>query len=312
MNQKFGLFTPYTLKFHADYYMESSRNFLKRSFILFDEMAYITPRIKDEGYLNKLIIDSSKTRKEVLTYFKPINEFVDQDFISEISFTIRPESNMWYGPNSKHFFKFIKSYVKDKFDFDPENYKTKNEFEILDYYVTALSADVNFLFQISRKVPEISALYTELHRDAYFATYSERTSVPERILKSITNVNYFDFANLTWAQLLELRQSQFLEDFRKKISEWIGEFDLASNPLSFEQKIDKYIKESNFDFLQQNRPLTRLNILSAIIENVPTVVPNPLAVYNTLSRTMADFETEKEFGWLFFIQEAYRKNKNSA
>lgn len=305
-DKKIGLFTPYTLKFHADYYNESSVNFLKRSFIIFDEMAYIAPRRKDDGFLEK-VINFSNVQKDVLSAFKPIKEFVDEEYISDISFQVMPESNMYYGPNRDLFMNFIKDFIKKKFDFDPNNYKTKNEFEILDYYTSALSADVNYLFQISKKLPEVSALYTELHKDAYLATYSEKTVSPESLLKSIGAVNYFDFSQLSWDQIIELKQSRFLEDFRVKFSEWLIELESSNNSLLFEQKIDKYIKEANFNFLRQKKPLTRINVLSRVIENIPTVVPNPLAVYNALSQTVNDFQTEEEFGWMFFIQEAFHK-----
>ena len=313
MSQKFGLFTPYTLKFHADYFNESSNNFLKRSLILFDELTYMSPRIKDKNFLEKLIVDKNPDIvKQILSNFKPIEEFVDDDFISEISFTVKPESNMWYGPNSKFFLKFIKDHIREKFGFDPDNYKSRNEFEILDYYVTALSADVNFLFQISRKIPEVSALYTELHRDAFFATYNEKSAPPERLLKSIASINYFDFGKLSWKQILELKQSQFVNDFRLKFDEWIEDYEQIGNIESIEKKIDQYIKESNFKFLSENRPLTRLNILSSILENIPTPFPNPLAVYKTVSQTLDNFQTEKDYGWLFFIQESFHKSQNSA
>lgn len=312
MNQKFGLFTPYTLKFHADYYNESSSNFLKRSLILFDELAFIAPRVKDENFLERLIDDKNPhTRERVLSNFKPIKEFVENDFIEEISFIVKPESNMYYGPNRNYFLEFIKNHIRQKFGFDPDNYQSKNEFEILDYYVTALSADVNFLFQISRKIPELSALYTELHRDAFFATYNEKSAPPERLIKSIASVNYFDFGKLSWAQILELKHNQFVNDFRIKFAEWIEEYKELGNIEYVERKIDQYIKESNFNFLSQNRPLTRINILSSILENIPTPFPNPLAVYKTVSQTVDNFQTEKEFGWLFFIQEAFHKSKNS-
>ncbi|WP_405250517.1 hypothetical protein [Dokdonia sp. Asnod3-C12] len=308
MTPKFGLFTPYTLRFHTENHKESSSNFLKRSLVLFDQMTYISPRQQDLGFLENIILnDSPKIATEIMTFFRPINNFVSEDFMNEISFSVNPESNMCYGPNREEFIIFIKNFLTKNFGFDAYNIKTKEEFEILDYYVSAVSADFNFLFQVSKKNKDISALYTELHRDAYTATYQGNSVSAERVLQKVCSINYFDFGKLSWEQIFELKKSDFLNDFRTKFNEWLIEYSELKDEQLFENKINKYIRTSNFAFLTKNKPKLGKSLTTGVLGNIPLPIPNPISIYTSIEQINKDVKNRKDFGWLFFIQEAFNQ-----
>jgi len=313
MTPKFGLFTPYTLRFHSDYYNENNNDFLKRCFVLFDNLVFISPRKQDKDFVENIIrSECPDVALEIIKTFKPVNEFVSDDLLSEISFQIDPELNMCYGPNRNEFLIFIHEFLNKKFGIDSYNVNNRKEFEILDYYISALSADFNFLFRISKENKDISALFTELHRDAYFATFGGKTNVPERVLKKICSVNYFDFSNLTWPQILELKRSHFLSDFRVKFTDWLEEYSLSENIEKFEENINKYIRTSNFEFLKRNKPNLKKDIAIGVLGNIPIPIPNPVAILSSMQTVREDLKIKKDFGWLFFIQEAYYKSINNS
>lgn len=312
MISKFGLFTPYTLRFFSDYYNEDSSTLLKRSLVLFDQMTYISREKNNSDFIKNIVSsESTKNKTEILKYFVPATDFVSKEWITTNSFTVNPESNMYYGPNSNEFLKFIKDFITKRFGFDAYNVIKREEFEILDFYVSALSADFDFLFQLSKKNSEISALYTELHRDAYFATYENKTNLSERVLNKVCTLNLIDFGKLTWEQIIELKNSQFINDFRIKLFEWINEYNATDDESSFENSVEKYIKESNFKFLSQNTPKLGSNITTGILGNLPSpIIVNPVSIYSFIKQIKKDVQTKKDFGWLFFIQEVYSKSKH--
>ncbi|MEO9551918.1 MULTISPECIES: hypothetical protein [Flavobacteriaceae] len=312
MIPKFGLFTPYTLRFHSEYYNEDANAFLKRCMVMFENMTFVSRREQDNDFIEKTIrTQTNENIKGILEYFKPAEELVTADFISDISFTVKPESNMYYGPNHDTFVNFIKDFLTKKFGFDAHNIQNAKEYEMLDFYATALSADFNYLFQISKKNEEVSALYTELHKDAYFTTYNQNAIIPERVLQKICSLNYFDFAKLSWAEIIELKRSKFISDFRIKFSEWLNDYSTSQNIEEFEKRIDRYIKESNFDFLSRNKPNVKSEVASGILGNIPLPfsIPNPVAIYSSISQVKKEIKLKNEFGWLFFIQEAYEKSR---
>ena len=168
-----------------------------------------------------------------------------------------------------------------------------------------------FLFQISKRFEEVSALYTELHRDAYFTTYDGNATTPERVLQKVCLLNYFDFGQLTWAQILELKRSKFISDFRAKFHEWLSEFQASQSVEEFEKKVDRYIRESNFDFLKKNKPRVTSGVAKGVLGNVPMPfwLPNPIAIYTSAKQVEKELKLKKDYGWLFFIQEAFTKSK---
>ncbi|WP_183560863.1 hypothetical protein [Mucilaginibacter sp. SP1R1] len=306
---KFGVFTPYTIRFHTDLYKEPASALLKRSLILFDRNVYIEPRTQDEGFLKVALgLGDGTEQKEVMELFMPVTEFVTQEWFDERRFIVNPETNLWYGPNGQAFGRFVKQFLTDRFGFDAFNYSTAKEFEMIDFYTTALSVDVDFLLQLSNHNPEISALFTELHRDAYFATFSNDTSMPERALDKVCSLNYFDFGKLSWHQILELKRSHFLSDFRIKFFEWIAAFEKNGDLEVFEKNIDRYLRTSNFDFLEANKPTIIKDGALGILGNIPLPIPvNPVSIYSSIMSVREDMLKRKRFGWLFFIQEAFKK-----
>jgi hypothetical protein len=314
MIPKFGLFSPYTLRFHAEYNYESKSSLLKRSMILFDQLVYVEPGKHDKGFVAELIHqDSTPIEKEVVSLFKPVMDFVTDDALTDMAFTVDPSSNLWYGPNSAQFLLFMKDFLTTHFGFDAYNVKNAQEFEILDYYVTALSADFTFLFQMSQQNKDISALYTQLHRDAYFATYGDTQITAERVLQKVCSLNFFDFGKLTWGQILELRQSHFLQDFRIKFQEWLIEYKLSRDESDFSKKMDLYLKASNFEFLRENQPKVLAKTVAGIVANIPLGIIGPIiSIYDSGSQLFKDVKSKKDFGWLFFIQEAFYKSNQHA
>ncbi|PTQ92126.1 ABC-type amino acid transport substrate-binding protein [Mucilaginibacter yixingensis] len=306
---KYGLFTPYTLRFHSDLYNEPASNLLKRSLILFDNNVYLEPRKQDVGFVEQMIGETTdEEKKEISEFFKPVSEFVNEELMDNLRFTVNPETNLWYGPHGQEFGLFMKNFITKRFGFDAFNYKDAKEFEIVDFYITAMSADFNFLLNISNHDSEISALFTELHRDSYFATFQNNTSTPERVLEKVCSVNYFDFAKLSWSELLELKRSHFLNDFRIKFYEWLADFEKTNDTKTFESNLASYIRSSQFKFLEDNRPTLIENTAMGVLGNLP-IFPglNPFSIYSSFIGVRSDLLKRSNYGWLFFIQEAYQK-----
>lgn len=304
MISKLGLFTPYTLRFHSDYYRECPSSLLKRSVILFDQLVFVNHNSKSKIFIEDLVRkETNNNFNEIMDCFQPVSHFVDTAKL--LSFKVNDDSNLWYGPGSEDFLKFMKGYVSKRFDFDADNVKNAEEYDLLDFYVTAMSADFDYLFQLSKYNKEFSALYTKLHGDSYNATYAKIASTPEEVLRKVASINYFDFAKLTWQQILELKRSNFLQDFRKQFFIWLQEYEVAQNKDEFEAKLDSFMNSSKFAFLKSNRPVISKEIGKVLINNLPLNFVNPISVYSDVKSILGAVNTKQKLGWLFFIQEAF-------
>ncbi|HJP62607.1 MAG TPA: hypothetical protein VJ844_04155, partial [Mucilaginibacter sp.] len=72
--------------------------------------------------------------------------------------------------------------------------------------------------------------------------------------------------------------------------------------------IDRYIRTSNFDFLEANKPALILDSAIGVLGNVPLTIPfNPVSIYSSFMGVRKDVLQRKKFGWLFFIQEAFKQ-----
>lgn len=224
-----------------------------------------------------------------------------------------PDTSMWLGDNSSSYIDFIMKYVQIKNGYDKPEIQSRDHKKELEHYIGTISMDFQILAEVTRRFDKFSGLYSEIHEQAFKATYgiNKVKTKSKKVITAVETINYFDFGSLTWDEIIVLRKSQFANDFRKKVWEWTNEFNSGVNNTEVENKIYKYIDDAKFDFIEKRKPNQLKSSLTGILGNIPLPIPiNPVSIISAIEQTVTDNKARKEFGWLLFIQKARKTAPN--
>ncbi|MFW6046601.1 MAG: hypothetical protein ACOCP4_02280 [Candidatus Woesearchaeota archaeon] len=318
--KKFGIFTPYSVNLYAETNSDNPANFLKRNAILFENLVIVPQGIgpldgselfTKESYLNAYSKERIKQKEELKKILLTIEDFVNkEDDLRHFYMPQNPETSMWLGQNSSSYIDFIKKYVQIKNGYDKPEIQSRDHKKELEYYIGAISMDFQILAEVTRRFENFSGLYSEIHEQAFTATYGQKEvkTNSKKVITAVETINYFDFGSLTWDEIIELRKSQFANDFRKKVWEWTNEFNSGVDNVEVENKIYRFIDDAKFDFIEERKPNQLKTSLTGILGNIPLPIPvNPISIASAIDQSVIDNKAKKEFGWLLFIQKA-RKN----
>ena len=316
---KYGIFTPQSLMLYTETNKDNPANLLKRNVILFENLVIVPSGIgpldgsglfTKSQYLNSYSKEKIKHKKEFEKLILTIQEFTsDEDELREFYRPSNDETSMWFGENSASYIDFVMKYVQNKWGLDTPDIQSREHKEELEYYISSISGDFQVLIEASTKFEHFSGLFSEIHETAFRNTYGDKDAKfnHTNIINEIEQINHFDFGTLTWDEIIELRKSGFVKDFRENLFSWINDYNSTNDVYQFQKKLNQYIDDAKFDFIENKKPNVIKTSLLGFIGNLPTGIPvNPVGVINSINDVRKDVKTNKEFGWLFFIQKAYK------
>lgn len=323
-NKKFGIFTPYSLNLYSECNKDNPVNFLKRNAILFEKLVIVPQGIgpldgsghfTKFSYLNAYSKEDVKYKKELEQILLTIEDFVsEEDEIRKFYMPDNPETSMWMGNNSDEYIDFIMKYVQEKNGYDSPKIQSRDHKKELEYYVGTISMDLQILTETILNFDSFSGLFSEIHEQAFTATYGKNETMSEnkKVISAIESINHFDFGVLTWDEIIILRKSEFIKDFRKKITEWTHDYTNSLNNKDFECGIEKFIDDAKFDFIDRHKPNRIKSTLTGIAGNIPLPIPiNPVSILSSINQVRKESKTKKDFGWLLFIQKARKTTPNN-
>ena len=319
---KYGIFTPYTSILYSECYNEKTSNFLKKNAILFDHLVLVPQGLGPIGesgfnftkmdFLNGRTGEKIKYKSDLEKILLLIDDFVDNEpERDEFYNPTNDNESMWSGSQSDNYIEFVTDYVVKKYNKESLSQLTRDEYKELKWYVGTISYDFQVLSNATKKFDNFSAMFSEIHENAFRSTYKNYDFTLDKgnVISEVEEISFFDFGEFTWDEIITLRKSEFIDDFRNKIQEWTTEYIHSTNKIEFENKLEKYISDAKFDFIERRRPsLTKTSILG-ILGNIPLPIPvNPVSILSTVNDVRKDFKDKKDFDWLFFIQKAYKMN----
>lgn len=133
-----------------------------------------------------------------------------------------------------------------------------------------------------------------MHRDVLEVGMRSATS-PLDLLEELVPAAMFDFGALSWAQVLELRSSSHIHDFRRLIRE------LESLPAA---TIRKRWRADVETMAALGKPSLRKVLVSGFLGNLPISPLNPIAIGQSVTDYFRADETLRRFGWVYFVMEA--------
>lgn len=140
-----------------------------------------------------------------------------------------------------------------------------------------------------------------MHRDVLEVSQRSAAS-PLDLLQELVPAAMFDFGHLSWSQILDLRSSTHVHDFRRHIRE------LELLPAAT-------IRQRWHDDIETmaalGKPSLGKVLVSGILGNLPISPLNPIAIGQSVTDYFRSDETLRRFGWVYFVMEG-RDNLNSA
>ena len=114
-------------------------------------------------------------------------------------------------------------------------------------------------------------------------------------LVQLAAIDVVDYGSLSWREILELRRSPFLTEFRNK---------LALVEQTQDVNIQQLLWSDLWGFAAENKPSPSKTILSGLLANLPISPLNPFSVGMALRDTAKADTQKRKYGWLYFVMEA--------
>lgn len=103
--------------------------------------------------------------------------------------------------------------------------------------------------------------------------------------------------DLTWSEILDLRKSPYLKNYRQKLWHYRGEKRFADDYLETLEKLAADV-----------RPSIVKSASIGIFSNIPLPIPlNPVGIYDSVRSVKKNKEMLDKYGWVYFILEANEK-----
>jgi hypothetical protein len=311
-----GVFTQPTLMMHTHRTGELSEAYLKRALILFDHLVFIPLGLGNMGGPNEVI-----SKRQWITRLAARNELsavdrleevilLDRDLVKDVeafqsSLMDSDSGDLWTGTQSDRFIAFVERLVND-------DDTIHDKLEMKKFFIGNINYDYRLFRIILRDFDRCTALLSEIHEQAVLTTYGKGTPNPESIIRRVGNLNTFDFAQLSWLNIFRLRESGFVTDFRKKVSEWVISYGMSDDVSAFEQTLARMVDDAKYELIGETEPNVRAAVLSGIGGNLPSPIGvNPISLFGSIRESVRQHRLKKKFGWLFFIQRCRKIASNN-
>ena len=108
-----------------------------------------------------------------------------------------------------------------------------------------------------------------------------------------------DLSQVSWEDLIDLRQSPFLKDFRRKYVDFQRRGESDNILAIYEEGLERLSDEV--------RPSVYGQVTKALLANLPLSPVNPVAVASSIEDISKAKKLKSTYGWLFFFREVRRR-----
>ncbi|EKQ6534963.1 TPA: hypothetical protein RQP16_005732 [Klebsiella michiganensis] len=161
-----------------------------------------------------------------------------------------------------------------------------------------ISSDLGFNFLLKNKYKSLHINFAPVVASA--VNSAQHTSNIENLFT--TDLIIPNFEELTWDQILELREDKYIKAFRKKY------FSIEMNDKNIDLELNFDLDSALWDLALQIKPNITKSSMEAVLSNLPLpTVVNPFGIYYGAREIIKNYKNKRNHSWVYFIQSA--KNK---
>ncbi len=106
-----------------------------------------------------------------------------------------------------------------------------------------------------------------------------------------------NFEEMTWDEILELREDKYIKQFRNKV------YSYGTNTANLDEVLNKDLDSALWDIANQCKPNLGKSIFEAVVSNLPSpTIVNPFGLYYSARDISNTHKSNEENSWVYFIQ----------
>lgn len=162
-----------------------------------------------------------------------------------------------------------------------------------------ISSDLGFNFLLNEKLKAFKINLAPVVSDALKTAHES----PDIKTLFTTDLVIPNFEELSWDQILELREDKYIKEFRDKILSCNGEGG------SIDEIIAKDLNNSLWQLADQCKPNMKKTILEVLLSNLPSpTIVNPFGLYYGAKSIQKTNVNQNTNSWVYFVQSMKKVN----
>ena len=162
-----------------------------------------------------------------------------------------------------------------------------------------LESDLARPLALRKWIDEPVGLLAPAHREVLkLAMAADRSSLD--IMQELAVQTLFDFGSLTWDEILKLRKSPRISDFR---------YALSKMELLPPGEVQSAWRREVEELAETTRPSPVKTLLSGFMGNLPLGDANPFGAAQPLTDYFREDERSRKYSWLYFVMDARSKQR---
>ncbi|MET3142497.1 UNVERIFIED_ORG: hypothetical protein ABIB13_002214 [Arthrobacter sp. UYEF2] len=157
-----------------------------------------------------------------------------------------------------------------------------------------LSEDILMPGRMRSLFPEAVGLLSPLHKKMLSSVKLPFIDENDPLVQ-LAAIRAVDYGALSWREILELRKSAFLTEFRLK---------LALIEKAGDANMQQELWGDLWGFAAENKPSPGKTVVSGLLANLPIGPVNPFSIGFALADTAKADTQKRKFGWLYFVMES--------
>jgi len=158
-----------------------------------------------------------------------------------------------------------------------------------------IRSDLGFNFLLNDKLDSFKINFAPVVGEAV----NSSTGIEPTSLLFSTDIVIPNFEDLTWDQILELREDRNIKAFRNKA------FSYKSEGESIDKLINKDLIAGLWEIAEEYEPDMKKTIIEAVMSNLPIPSPiNPFSISSSVEAIHKSSKINDKHSWIYFIQNA--------
>lgn len=245
-------------------------------------------------YISSIVSDESELPKKLAlgknNKFK--NLFIDMWDIVDDPENVHTEARNYISENDQIEISNF-SWGRNLIDEEMGIQNHRREYKAAAIVGSDITSDLGFNFLLKEKLDSFKVNLAPVISDVFKST-QETSNINSLFTTDLIIPN---FEALSWDQILELREDNYIKEFRKKI------MSLSNSNEKMDEALSRELTTSLWSLADQCKPNMSKSILEVVLSNLPSpTIVNPFGLYCGVKNVIDTKKNKDEHSWVYFVQ----------